>query len=268
MFWFALFVGIAFMVLTKAAEKLQGVKFPRFTPFSQNKAVTRVLTLETDKKINALLLSEPHFLIGGTTGSGKSCLLNYLLFSIFGGGFVRSAVLIDLKRVELDFWRNVHGVTFADTSQAALKALESVTAYIDREYCLLQKQGKRKSDKGLLLVVIDELADLMLSDERKQIERLLQRIAQVGRAANVKLLVSTQVIRADILPLKITANITGRIALRCRTPLESRQVLSVPGAELLPKHGNFLTLTSDGLQKWTFRPLDDQKLKNQISKLS
>ncbi len=268
MFWLMLAVGVCFSILARLTAKIQGVKFSRFTPFRKNKAVTRVLTLERDEKINSLLLSEPHFLIGGTTGSGKSCLLNYIIFSLCGGGFVRSLVLIDLKRVELQAWKGIQGATFADTPQAALQALENVVSYIEHEYITLQRQGKRQTDKGLVLVVVDELADLMLSDERKPIEKALQRIAQIGRAANVKLLLSTQIIRADILSLKVTANCSGRIALRCRTPLESRQILGTKGAEDLPKHGNFLSYTSDGLRLWAFSPLANDQLQNQISKLS
>ena len=88
----------------------------------------------------------------------------------------------------------------------------------------------------------------MLSDRHKEVVSLLQHIAQIGRASNVRLWTATQVIRAEILPLKISSNVSGRVALRCRNALESRQILGEAGAEYLPRYGEALVYTCDGLQ--------------------
>lgn len=224
--------------------------------------------LITYTELNRFIFSEPHILIGGTTGSGKSNLLQWILLSLTGTNEVNRFILIDIKRVELSQWRHVPGVQTVTDSKTACEVLKGVCAYIDTAYRKMERNGERKSRKPYTVIVIDEIADLMLSDERKSIEKALQRIAQIGRACNVKLIAATQILRHDIITLKISSNITGRIALRCKNGLESRQIIGVPLAADLPQYGEGYFSNSSGLIREVIPLITDEQIKTQIENLT
>ena len=192
-----------------------------------------------------LILDSPHALIAGTTGSGKSVLMNAILYNfMINKGVANRLFLIDPKRVELSIYKNLpHVIEYTSDSKRAVCLLRWACQLMDERYQEMEKQNRRQYDGGHIYIFIDEIADLMLSDERKQIERYLQRLTAVGRASNIHVIIATQLIRADILTTKITGNIPLKIALRCVNSLESRQIVGVKGAENLPHHGQGLLLS-------------------------
>ena len=200
-------------------------------------------------ELNKIILSEPHFLIGGTPGSGKSVFLNTAVRSMTAA-VPCNVFLLDPKRVEFsDLARLSACARHETTTDGIYSALLEASGIMERRYREMERRGQKFTDRAPLFVVIDEVADLMLSPRKREIADLLQHIAQLGRAANIRMLIASQVIRADILSLKITSNINGRVALRCRNALESRLILGEPGAEFLPRYGEALIFTCDGLQK-------------------
>lgn len=212
-------------------------------------------------------LDGQHVLIAGATGSGKSVLLNKLLYVIAGVNTPATAglILIDPKRVELIQWRALpHVRAYADNPAAAVAALDRAAEIMETRYTEMQRAGVRKYSGPVLYVVIDELADLLLSDHGKVIEKRLQHLGQLGRAARVVLIVCTQQPSRQCLRAPIVLNITRRVALRCVSAIESRQILGVPGAEDLPRYGTGLCMSPGGLEAFRFDPVPDEKILDRV----
>jgi S-DNA-T family DNA segregation ATPase FtsK/SpoIIIE len=198
-------------------------------------------------------LSEmPHLLVAGTTGSGKSVMLNGLLTSLLLTTDPRQVkmVLIDPKRVELSqFARVPHLITpvVTDVKKAA-NALAWAVAEMERRYEVLEKIGVRsvegyndRADAQIpyVVVVIDELADLMMQAGAK-VEDAIIRLAQKARAVGIHIVVATQRPSVDVITGMIKANVPSRIAFAVSSQVDSRVILDSPGAEALLGMGDML----------------------------
>lgn len=190
-----------------------------------------------------LFLSSPHLMIGGTTGSGKSVLIDDLVYHLIANNSPEKVhfVWIDPKRVSLVKYKNLpHTSRYACDIPDILKALDDVIATMMDTYDFMQTRGLEKFNGTKLVVVIDELADLMTTC-RADVMPKLQRIAQLGRASNIMLICATQSPSRKVIPAELVLNFDGRVALRCVSAIESRQILNRKGAELLPRYGKALT---------------------------
>ena len=98
----------------------------------------------------------------------------------------------------------------------------------------------KKYDGAKLVIVIDELADLLLSDCGKEIKKEIIKLLQKGRAANIMLICATQAPSRKVLSAELLLNMTNRIGLHCANAIESKQIVGVKGAESLPWHGSCL----------------------------
>jgi DNA segregation ATPase FtsK/SpoIIIE, S-DNA-T family len=198
-------------------------------------------------------LSEmPHLLVAGTTGSGKSVMLNGLLTSLLLTTDPRQVkmVLIDPKRVELSqFGRVPHLITpvVTDVKKAA-NALSWGVAEMERRYEVLERNGVRSlegyNDRAevqmpYVVVVIDELADLMMQAGAK-VEDAIIRLAQKARAVGIHLVVATQRPSVDVITGMIKANVPSRIAFAVSSQVDSRVIMDGPGAEALLGLGDML----------------------------
>jgi DNA segregation ATPase FtsK/SpoIIIE, S-DNA-T family len=198
------------------------------------------------------LAEMPHLLVAGTTGSGKSVMLNGLLTSLLLTTDPRQVkmVLIDPKRVELSqFVRVPHLITpvVTDVKKAA-NALSWAVSEMERRYEVLEKAGMRSldgyNDRGAeqmpyVVVVIDELADLMMTAAAK-VEDAVIRLAQKARAVGIHLVVATQRPSVDVITGMIKANVPSRIAFAVSSQIDSRVILDAPGAESLLGMGDML----------------------------
>ena len=115
---------------------------------------------------------------------------------------------------------------------------------MEKIYNLMEQNGYKKSPWEQVYIIIDEFADLMTTDKKRCLP-LVQRIAQLGRAANMHLIICTQRPTVDMLPGVIKVNIDSRIALRCPTAQDSRNLVRVSGAEKLPRYGKGLYTSPD-----------------------
>ncbi len=191
------------------------------------------------------LVDAPHMLVAGTTGSGKSVLLN----TIICGLLVRRTparlrlVMIDPKRVELSQYKGIPHMERPPikTAEEAVEMLEKLVAVMEKRYTQMERRGL-KNVKGLelefprVVVVVDEFADLMLT-AKKKIETPIVRLAQLGRAAGIHLIIATQSPRKDVLTGLIKANVPTRIALTTADQRESLVILDHGGAEKLQGRG-------------------------------
>lgn len=193
-----------------------------------------------------------HLLIAGTTGSGKSSFLHTLLTTLLRRTMparVRLA-LIDPKRVEFTAYRRSTHL-LAPVAVEACAAVALLTRLVDEmeaTYELLEACGLRDIEAYNALgvaplpytvLVVDELADLMLT-HRKEVEPLLTRLAQKGRAAGFHLVLATQRPTVDVVPGLLAANLPARLAFLVASALNSRLVLETDGAETLLGRGDGL----------------------------
>ena len=209
-------------------------------------------------KLYADMLQQTHILIGGATGSGKSVLINGIMHTALLQSPVKyQFILIDLKRVELQDYKQLpHTLRYADSIDTAISALSYALQIIEKRYSDMQRDHLKKYDGSCLYVVIDELADLMTVN-KKSVVPLLQRIAQIGRAANVKIIAATQSPLATVIPTQIKVNFDTVIGLHTRSAQDSRNILGRSGCELLPRYGQGYYLTPAGLSLYEI-PVYDQ----------
>lgn len=194
------------------------------------------------------MLKQPHLLIAGATGSGKSVIINGILYTaLYNSPAAVELILIDPKRVELiDYAQLPHTLKYASEPGDMVQALELAMTITERRYKAMQARHMKKYDGGAVYVIIDELADLMTTN-RRQVQPLLQRLAQIGRAANVHIIAATQCPLSAVIPTPIKVNFDSRVGLRTRSKQDSRNILGVGGCELLPRYGQGYYMTPEGL---------------------
>lgn len=212
------------------------------------------------------MLKQPHLLIAGATGSGKSVVINGLVYTaMYNSPAAVQFILIDPKRVELvDYKPLPHTLMYASEPGEMVEALEKAMEITESRYKAMQRQRVKKYPGGALYVIIDELADLMTT-ARRQVQPLIQRLAQVGRAANVHIIAATQCPLATVIPTPIKVNFDSRVALRTRSAQDSRNILGLTGCELLPRYGQGYYMTPDGLKLYNI-PMQPQEDINALVK--
>lgn len=183
------------------------------------------------------ILQQPHTLIAGTTGSGKSCVINGIIYNaLYKAPTAARFILIDPKYTELTLYKNLpHTIAYANETEQALNILKNVVNEIKNRYQRATAQGLRKSAESDIYIIIDELSDLILSS--RGIVETLGKIARIGRAANIHLIAATQCPNRKTLSAEFAANCPARFGLRCREKIESRQIIGTADAVGLPLHG-------------------------------
>lgn len=182
------------------------------------------------------LAERPHLLIAGATGSGKSVALNGIIHSILmtQSPFRSQFVLIDPKKVELVQFRDLpHTARYASDHPDIVRALQWAVEETDRRFSSMQVAGVKEYEGPHLYVVIDELADLMVSIKKETLP-LLQRLAQIGRAARVHVIACTQNVLAVTIPTVLKCNFSTVLGLRTCNAQQSRFLISATGCEMLP----------------------------------
>lgn len=208
------------------------------------KSSPRVYTSPSGERFTlyADMLRQPHLLVAGATGSGKSVVLNALIYTALyqhpgdNPGAV-SFILIDPKRVELAQYRELpHVLRYASEPDTMRGAFAYAMNLCEARYKAMQRDGLRKYPGGDVYIIIDEWADLMTTQKR-EIMPTVQRLAQIGRAARVHIIMATQTPIAAILPTAIKCNFDSRVALRTRSAQDSRNITGLKGCETLPRYG-------------------------------
>lgn len=212
------------------------------------------------------IIKAPHTLIAGTTGSGKSVLLNSIIYNIINSCDINTKLLlIDPKRIELSKYRKLPQVIqYANEAADSLEVLDFVINNIEYRYKLMEELNIEEYNGSTFYLIIDELADLMISPQSKEIKLKLQKILQIARAAKIHVIACTQAPNRKIIDSSIVLNFTNRVALRCLSAIESRQIINVSGAELLPQYGKCLYLSPQGLKRMTIEKIDKSLIDNTI----
>lgn len=218
------------------------------------------------EKYQEVLENATHLLIGGTTGSGKSVILNGLLhtaLALYGPGDM-SFILIDPKIVELSPYKNLpHTLRYETGPEDILDVLRQVYDVMMIRYEEMDRKGLRKYDGTKIVIVVDELADLLFSAHGKAIKAELIKLLAKGRAANIMLILATQSPSRRTLSADLLLNIPNRIALYCDSAIESKQIIGIKGAEELGYRDGTALYKKPGqaeAEKWTSVPVfsDDE----------
>ncbi len=210
----------------------------------------------------------PHILIAGQTGAGKSVGINSIICSMLMTKKPEELrlILIDPKKVEMAYFKGIPHLLSPVVTEAkeAVEALRWAVKEMERRYRLLAKIPARNIDSfntkveegsikegvipehdnkhmPFIVIVVDELADLMMTAS-KDVEGLIQRIAQLARAVGIHLIIATQRPSVDIITGPIKANLTSRISFRTIQSTDSRTILGSVGAEKLLGRGDMLFL--------------------------
>lgn len=221
----------------------------------------------TWKKGLSVFCSASHVLVAGSTGSGKSVFLNDCIYSLLANSKSTDIelYLIDPKRVELNQYKNLpHVKGFATERDDIIFLLDTVLRLMENRYKAMEQLGMKKFENARVYVIVDELADLMTT-MKKDVFYRLQRIAQLGRAANICLVVATQAPSRKIIPAELTLNFTHKICLHCDTAIESRQVLNQPGGEELPRYGECIMRSPDGLERFGIPYITDDQITERVT---
>ncbi len=207
------------------------------------------------KIVTADLSKMPHMLIAGSTGSGKSVCINDIIVSMVYKSSPQDLrlILVDPKKVELSVFGTLPHLLIPVVTQPkkAAGALNWAVNEMDSRYVRFSEQGARdlvrynelqktpETKYPRIVIIIDELADLMMVTP-EEVEEAICRVAQLGRAAGIHLIVATQRPSADIITGLIKANIPSRCAFAVSSALDSRIILDAAGAEKLLGRGDML----------------------------
>lgn len=221
----------------------------------------------------------PHIIVAGATGSGKSAWLNSLLCTLIARNTPDELelLLIDPKQVELTPYEDVpHLVApIIVDGTVAKAALDSLVDRMEDRYAAMRVAGVRNVDDynrvsprqyTRVVVVVDELADLMMSTN-KAVERPIVRLGQKGRAAGIHLVLATQRPSVDVVTGLIKSNVPARLAFATASMTDSRVVLDRPGAEKLIGRGDGLYLGPESLEATRFQGpwIDDATIASTVA---
>ncbi len=194
----------------------------------------------------------PHVLVAGATGSGKSVCLNALIIGLLyeNGPDALKFIMVDPKRVELSAYEGIPHLLIPPITKAddTVNALKWTVREMERRLDVLSKFGARdinsynaRAEEKMpkIVIIIDELADLM-SQNGREVEATIVRIAQMARAVGIHLVLATQRPSVDVITGLIKANIPARIAFSVASQTDSRTILDVSGAEKLLGRGDML----------------------------
>ena len=249
-----------------------------------NKTDNHALTFAVGKDISgnsvvANLAKMPHLLIAGTTGSGKSVMTNTLISSLLyrNSPSDLKLIIVDPKQVEMVQYDAIpHLLTpIINSTDKALSAMKWAVNEMERRYTEMAEQKVKKIEDyntkmakkaapvkdedgneqmtdgtkmPYVVIIIDEMADLMMQ-AGKDLEQLIVRIAQKGRAAGMHLVLATQRPEVKVITGLIKANVPGRIAFAVNNNTDSRIMLDMGGAEKLLGKGDMLMLTTEMMGK-------------------
>ena len=209
------------------------------------------------KPIFAKINEMPHILIAGATGAGKSVCINSIIMSLIFKYSPEDVefIMIDPKRVELSVYNGIPHLKGRKVVYDAKRATNSldyaVREMVDRYEAFAKNKVRdmasynellvKRNEKKMpyLVVIIDELSDLMM-ESSKEVENHITRIAQMGRAAGIHLIIATQRPSVDVITGVIKANVPSRISFQVSSQIDSRTILDMSGAEKLLGKGDML----------------------------
>lgn len=220
---------------------------------SKHKLPLAIGTDTTGEPVILDLADMPHLLIAGQTGSGKSVCINSMILSLIYNKSPDECqlVMIDPKRVEMSFYKNVPHLKrpVITEPEDALETFQNLVQEMERRYTLLSEKrvrnissyNKKYDRMPYIVVIVDELADLMMTSG-KDLEKCIVRIAQLARAVGIHLVMATQKPVVKVITGLIKSNMPSRIAFQVSSRVDSNVILDTTGAEKLLGRGDMLVI--------------------------
>ena len=268
---FAPIPGTSLVGIEIPNKRRQNVCLGDVMPYAQGGPLEFAIGRDSEgSPVVADLARMPHMLVAGTTGSGKSVLINAIIMSLIMRTTPEQVrlILVDPKRVEFSCYAGLPHlyVPVVTEPRQAASALQWAVTEMDRRLKVFERAGARDvkvynkmvtdgkfddmenppSPMPYLVIVIDELSDLMMV-AGKDVEASIVRIAQLARAAGIHLVLATQRPSADVVTGLIKSNVDTRVALKVSSSIDSRVILDQTGAERLMGRGDMLFRKSGGV---------------------
>ncbi len=268
---FAPIPGTSLVGIEIPNKKRQNVFLGDVLPYAQGGPLEFAIGRDSEgAPVVADLARMPHMLVAGTTGSGKSVLINAIIMSLIMRTTPEQVrlILVDPKRVEFSCYAGLPHlyVPVVTEPRQAASALQWAVTEMDRRLKVFERAGARDvkvynkmvadgkfddrenppSAMPYLVIVIDELSDLMMV-AGKDVESSIVRIAQLARAAGIHLVLATQRPSADVVTGLIKSNVDTRVALKVSSSIDSRVILDQTGAERLMGRGDMLFRKAGGV---------------------
>lgn len=195
------------------------------------------------------LAKQPHMLVAGTTGSGKSMFLHQVIISLLLRNPSLQMIAVDTKKVEFNAYEKLSNFRYISEASDAVTALQGLIDVMEQRYTIFAEKGYRDIDQAIadgykispIVFIVDEFADLIMHDGySKIIEESVVRLAQKARAAGIHLVIATQRPTANVITGLIKANIPSRVCLHVNNAMESRIIMDCTGGEKLLGKGDLL----------------------------
>lgn len=268
---FAPIPGTSLVGIEIPNKRRQNVCLGDVLPYAQGGPLEFAIGRDSEgSPVVADLARMPHMLVAGTTGSGKSVLINAIIMSLIMRTTPEQVrlILVDPKRVEFSCYAGLPHlyVPVVTEPRQAASALQWAVTEMDRRLKVFERAGARDvkvynkmvedgkfadmenppKPMPYLVIVIDELSDLMMV-AGKDVEASIVRIAQLARAAGIHLVLATQRPSADVVTGLIKSNVDTRVALKVSSSIDSRVILDQTGAERLMGRGDMLFRKAGGV---------------------
>lgn len=214
------------------------------------------------------MLEQPHLMVAGATGSGKSVLVNALIYTALykfplcdDNSNSAGLILVDNgKGTEMIDYNDLpHTLRYAFTTEESISALEYGLSIAKERFANMRARRIKTYDGGDVYICIDEFASLILNG-KKRVSALVQDIAQIGRSAKVHVILCTQCPLATVIPTAIKVNFDARVALRTRSAQDSRNILGTAGCEQLPRHGQGYYMRPEGMTLYNLPMIPQDEL--------
>ena len=287
---FAPIPGTSLVGIEIPNKRRQNVCLGDVLPYAQGGPLEFAIGRDSEgAPVVADLARMPHMLVAGTTGSGKSVLINAIIMSLIMRTTPEQVrlILVDPKRVEFSCYAGLPHlyVPVVTEPRQAASALQWAVTEMDRRLKVFERAGARDvkvynkmvedgkfadmenppKPMPYLVIVIDELSDLMMV-AGKDVEASIVRIAQLARAAGIHLVLATQRPSADVVTGLIKSNVDTRVALKVSSSIDSRVILDQTGAERLMGRGDMLFRKSGGvLRRVLGAYASDDEIENVVS---
>jgi len=206
------------------------------------------MIINLNKTVSFDIKTAPHVLITGTTGSGKSVCLNLIINQLIKKDTTSEMIFIDVKRVELYPYSKIKQcAAYADNTAAAIAILQKVHNCMMKRYNIMRKDGKRKYTGRNMYILIDEYADIASGKDGKELQPIVAKIARLGRAASIHMILTVQYPTREVINTQIKQNLSTIITFRTNKT-GSLLTLGHTGAEILNGRGDGILLTSTGYE--------------------
>ena len=215
------------------------------------------------------LSKSPHILIGGATGSGKTVLLKSIIAALKYLRPNTDIIIIDPKRVDFQIFNNITTV-ITDIDKISNKLQQLVTemnhryTLFEQSKCSTIEDYNKKHIKKMKykVILVDELADILISKEKTYVEMYILQLVQKARACGIHLILCTQRPDTNVITGTLKANCPTRIALQCASRQDSSVILDERGAERLAGNGDSLLKTTDGKIRFQSCMISNKEIQN------